>query len=66
MISFRIGRHGVVLLLALFVLLGAEDAVIWINRGVVPGVEFFLGALLVLVIVADAIRAAVAHPPPGH
>lgn len=63
MFTLGMGRNGIVILLFVFVLLGAEDVLIWVNGGVVPGVEFFLATLLVLVVFAFAIRQAIAHPP---
>lgn len=66
MVEFRIGRHGVVLLVLLFVILGSEDVLIWLNTGSLPAIEFFVGMLLVLVVVALAVHEAVLHPPPRH
>lgn len=59
-----IGKTGVAIVVALFLILTAEDLIIWIRSGAVPGLEFFLGVLLVLVVVILAIREARSHPPP--
>jgi hypothetical protein len=62
----HLGGTGAVLLavlFVLFVLLGAEDALIWARSGSIPGIEFFLGALFVLAVFAFAIREANRHPP---
>lgn len=59
-----IGKKGVAIVVALFLILTAEDLIIWIRNGAVPGLEFFLGVLLVLVVVILAIREARSHPPP--
>ncbi|WP_049915232.1 hypothetical protein [Haloferax mucosum] len=58
-----IGRAGIAILLTLFVILGIEDAYIWAASGVVPGIEFFVALVFVLVIAVVAIREARAHPP---
>lgn len=58
-----IGRTGVAIILLLFVILGIEDVYVWAVSGTVPGIEFFLALLLVLVISIVAIREARAHPP---
>ncbi|ADE01859.2 MULTISPECIES: hypothetical protein [Haloferax] len=58
-----IGRTGVVILVALFVILGAEDVYVWAIAGTVPGVEFFLALVFVLAVAFVAIREARAHPP---
>lgn len=65
MIDLHIGKHGVVLIVLMFVLLTAEDVFVWLNSGVLPGVEFFVGVLVVLGIVVFAIRESRLHPPPG-
>lgn len=64
MVEIHIGRHGLYLLVLLFVILGAEDVLIWVNSGALPGIEFFAGALLVLAVFALAIHEARLHPPP--
>lgn len=64
MARLRIGRHGLLLLLALFLLLGFEDVAIWLRTGALPAVEFFVALLLVVATAAVAIREAVRHPPP--
>lgn len=66
MVDLDIGRHGLVILLILFAVLGAEDVLIWVNSGVVPAVEFFLATLLVLIVVAVAIRESMRHAPPDQ
>lgn len=64
MVKLRIGRHGVIILVLLFLLLGAEDVLIWYNTGALPAIEFFVAMLVVLGIVALAIYESVVHPPP--
>lgn len=64
MVEFRIGRHGVILLVLLFLLLAGEDILIWVNTGAVPSLEFFVGMVVVLAVVALALREAISHPPP--
>lgn len=59
-----LGRTGIGILLAVFLMLTASDIVIWIRDGIVPGVEFFIGTLVVLIVVFLAVRGARAHPPP--
>ena len=49
-----IGRTGLVVL------------VVWLTAGTVPGVEFFLAGLLILVVFMYTIRAARRSPPPGR
>ncbi|WP_255196668.1 hypothetical protein [Halorarius litoreus] len=66
MVEVNIGRHGVILLVLLFAILAFEDVLVWINSGTLPAVEFFVGLLLVLGVVAFAIREANLHPPPRH
>lgn len=66
MVELHIGRHGVVLLVLLFVLMAAEDALIWLNSGTVPAIEFFVGLVLVLGVMALAVLEANLHPPPRH
>lgn len=66
MVELHIGKHGVVLLILLFLLLGLEDVLVWVNSGTVPAVEFFVGLLLVLGVAAFAVREATLHPPPRH
>lgn len=63
MVDFQIGRHGVILLVALFLLLGMEDILIWVNTGTLPAIEFFVAMFLVLGVFALAVREAVLHPP---
>ncbi|RDI70606.1 hypothetical protein [Halopelagius longus] len=58
-----LGKHGAVLLAVLFVVLLAEDALIWLRSGAVPGVEFFAGTLAVLAVTAVAVYEANRHPP---
>ncbi|MFC6825751.1 hypothetical protein [Halopelagius fulvigenes] len=62
----RLGKHGAVLLAVLFVVLLAEDALIWLRGGAVPGIEFFAGTLAVLAVVAVAVYEANRHPPVGR
>ena len=62
MVDLHIGRHGVIILLVVFLLLAAEDILIWINAGVIPAVEFWFAMAIVLVIVALAIHEANLHP----
>ena len=57
----RIDGTGAVILLLVFLLLGAEDILIWVNGGVVPGIEFFLASLLVVGLLAVAILQARDH-----
>ncbi|WP_410767160.1 hypothetical protein [Haloferax sp. DFSO60] len=66
MVNFHIGRGGVVIILLLFLLLELEDILIWVNTGSLPAIEFFVATIIVLGVVAFAIREAVAHPPPRH
>lgn len=66
MVEIHIGRHGVILLVLLFLLLASEDILIWVNSGTVPAIEFFAGLLLVLAVVTLAIWEANQHPPPRH
>jgi hypothetical protein len=66
MVELDVGRTGVAILVLLFLLLTAEDLLVWINAGSVPGIEFFLGAAVVLVVAFFAIRQARSHPPPRH
>lgn len=58
-----LGRTGVAIVVLLFLLLGVEDVYVWVDSGVVPGVEFFAALLVVLVVFVVAIREARAHPP---
>jgi len=64
MVDLHIGRHGVVLLAILFLLLGIEDILIWLNSGEIPAIEFFLGLVLVLAVIAGAIYEAEHFRPP--
>ncbi|MFB6171941.1 MAG: hypothetical protein ABEJ23_05355 [Haloarculaceae archaeon] len=64
MVELQIGRHGVVLLIFMFLLLGAEDILVWLNSGDLPAAEFFVGMLVVLGVILLAIREAIQHPPP--
>lgn len=66
MVDVHIGRHGVILLVLLFVLLAFEDVLVWLNSGTLPAAEFFVGLLLVLGVVTFAIWEANLHPPPRH
>ena len=66
MVELHIGKHGVALLILLFLFLGLEDVLVWVNSGTVPAVEFFVGLLLVLGVAAFAVREATLHPPPRH
>lgn len=66
MVELRIGKHGVVLLLILFLLLGVEDILVWMRAGTLPGVEFFVATAIVVAVFAFAIYEAVSHPPPHH
>ena len=64
MVDLHIGRHGVILLAILFVILGFEDALVWLNSGDLPAIEFFVGLILVLAMIAGAIYEADQHRPP--
>lgn len=64
MADLQIGRHGVILLVVLFLLLAAEDVLIWVESGVVPGVEFFLASLVVGATMAYVIREVQKYEPP--
>lgn len=66
MAELRIGRHGVVLLALLVLLLGAEDIVVWVRSGELPAIEFFVGLCVVLVTIALAIYEANRHRLPHH
>lgn len=66
MVDIDVGWAGAGLLVLVFLLLGAEDVVVWLNGGAVPGVEFFVVAVLVVAVLALAIRRARANPPPRH
>jgi len=66
MVQLNIGRRGVLLLVLLFVVMGIEDILIWLNTGEVPTIEFFVGMVIVLTVFALAIREANRHPPPRH
>jgi hypothetical protein len=63
MVNLHIGKHGVVLLVLLFLLLGIEDVLIWVRDGDLPALEFFVGLVIVLVVVAWAVRQANLFPP---
>lgn len=56
-----IGRTGVLIVLLVFLLLAVEDIVIWVNSGVIPGIEFFLASLVVVGIIVVAILQARSH-----
>lgn len=64
MVDLHIGKHGVILLALLFVILAFEDVLIWFNRGEVPAIEFFVGLVLVLAVIAAAIYEAELYRPP--
>lgn len=66
MVELDIGKHGVILLVLVFLLMGIEDILIWLNTGALPAIEFFIGIVIVLSILALAIREARHHPPPRH
>lgn len=66
MVELHIGRHGVIILVILFVILTVEDVFVWINSGVVPGIEFFVGAVLVVAIIGFAIQEGMTYRPPGN
>jgi len=66
MVQLNIGRRGVLLLVLLFVVMGMEDILIWLNTGEVPTIEFFVGMVIVLTVFALAIRELKRHPPPRH
>lgn len=65
-LDLDIGTTGVVLLALLFLIFGTEDLLIWVNDGVVPGLEFFVGLLVLLAATLLAIREARRHPPWGY
>ena len=65
MVELEIGRHGVLILLILFLLLGFEDILIWVNQGIMPAIEFFLAMVLVLGVIMFALREANRHKPPN-
>lgn len=62
--EFDVGKTGALILAVLFVILTAEDVFVWVTAGSVPGIEFFLGLVLVVVVWFYAIRAARHHRPP--
>ncbi|MFC7115232.1 hypothetical protein ACFQH2_10140 [Natronoarchaeum sp. GCM10025703] len=62
--DLRIGKHGVAVLVAIFLILTIEDIFIWINSGIVPGIEFFIASLAVVVVFALAIRQSQKYDPP--
>ncbi|QCC50714.1 hypothetical protein [Halapricum salinum] len=64
MVDLHIGRHGVILLAILFVILGFEDVLVWLNSGDLPAIEFFVGLILVLAVIAGAIYEAEQYRPP--
>jgi len=64
MVDLHIGRHGILILLVLFLIMGLEDILVWMNSGVIPGLEFLIAAVIVLAVVVLAIRQANRHPPP--
>lgn len=66
MVELDIGKHGVILLVLLFLVMGIEDILIWLNTGALPAIEFFIAIVIVLSILALAIREARHHPPPRH
>ena len=66
MVDLDVGPAGAVLLVLVFVLLGAEDVVIWVRAGEVPGLEFFVAAVMLVVVLWLAVRQARANPPPRH
>lgn len=63
MVDLRIGVHGLIILLVVFLLLGLEDILIWINSGVIPGVEFLIATFIVVIVFALAIREANVRSP---
>lgn len=44
--DLNIGRTGLIIVLVVFLLLAIEDILIWLNSGVLPGIEFLIAALL--------------------
>lgn len=58
-----VGRTGVFIVLILFVVLGIEDVYLWVIEGTIPGLEFFLALVIVLIVTVVAIREARTHPP---
>lgn len=60
----RIGRTGALLVLLVFLLLAVEDVFVWLNGGAVPGIEFFVAAVLVVVLLVAGVFEAQQHPPP--
>lgn len=63
MADFHVGRTGAIVLLVVFALLVVEDVLIRLNRGIVPGIEFFLASVLVAVVLAYVINTALRHDP---
>lgn len=59
-----LGRTGIVVLVIAIVLLLGEDLLILYNSGVVPAIEFLLLDVLVIAILAIAIREARRRNPP--
>lgn len=53
-----LGRTGIVVLLIAIVLLLGEDLLIFYNSGAIPAIEFLLLDVVVIVILAIAIREA--------
>lgn len=60
----RIGKHGVAIVAAIFLLLAVEDLFIWLHSGVVPGIEFFVASVIVVIVFVLAIRQAQKYDPP--
>lgn len=56
-----IGRTGALIVVLVFLRLAAEDILIWVNSGVIPGTESSLAALLVVGLFVVAILQARSH-----
>lgn len=54
--DLHIGRTGLILVFVVFLLLAVEDVFIWLNRGVVPGIEFFVASLILVGLLVLAIN----------
>ncbi|WP_129113546.1 hypothetical protein [Halegenticoccus tardaugens] len=58
-----VGRVGGLILVFVFVVLFFEDIYIFAVAGVIPGIEFFVGIVLCILIWYLAIRLARTHRP---